>query len=113
MVPTDMVQTVLQQHDLFLLPTMGENYGHVIFEALSVGCIPIISDQTPWNIIEEKHAGFVCPLTTNMEYFVRAFNTISNMDGEDIFRMSENAVSIARDKVEQAKRETGYRVIFG
>ena len=30
-----------------------KNYGHVIFEALAGGCIPIISDQTPWNDIEK------------------------------------------------------------
>jgi len=28
---------VLASHDLFFLPTLGENYGHVIVEALGVG----------------------------------------------------------------------------
>lgn len=35
-------------HDLFVFPTRGENFGHVIYEALSVGTAVIVSDQTPW-----------------------------------------------------------------
>ena len=45
------------KYDVFLFPTKGENYGHVIFEALAGGCIPIISDQTPWNDIEQAGCG--------------------------------------------------------
>jgi glycosyltransferase involved in cell wall biosynthesis len=35
-------------HDLFVFPTRGENFGHVIYEALSVGTSVLVSDQTPW-----------------------------------------------------------------
>ena len=35
-------------YDVFLFPTHGENFGHVIFEALSSGTPVLISDQTPW-----------------------------------------------------------------
>ncbi len=35
-------------HDVFIFPTRGENFGHVIYESLSVGTPVIISDQTPW-----------------------------------------------------------------
>lgn len=35
-------------HDLFVLPTRGENYGHVILESLMAGTPVLISDQTPW-----------------------------------------------------------------
>jgi glycosyltransferase involved in cell wall biosynthesis len=35
-------------HDLFVFPTRGENFGHVIYESLAVGTSVIISDQTPW-----------------------------------------------------------------
>jgi glycosyltransferase involved in cell wall biosynthesis len=42
------VPLVLSKADVFILPTLGENFGHVIFEALSVGTPVIISDNTPW-----------------------------------------------------------------
>lgn len=112
-VDTESVQIELRKHDIFLLPTLGENYGHVIFEALSVGCIPVISDQTPWNIIKDRKSGYICPLTYGMEHFSTALNELSQMDEDDFIHISENAVNLAREKVEQAKRDTGYRRIFG
>lgn len=110
---SEKVQEKLQQHDIFLFPTKGENYGHVIFEALSVGCIPIISDQTPWRIIAEKKAGYVFPLTEKMTEFTRALEYMSRMAEVKKIEMSERSVKIAIEKISQAKRETGYRRIFG
>lgn len=42
------VSAAFAQHDLFAFPTHGENFGHVIFEALRVGTAVLLSDQTPW-----------------------------------------------------------------
>lgn len=56
------VAEVLSNHDLFFFPTRGENYGHVIHEALSAGLPVLISDQTPWRDLEENGVGWVYPL---------------------------------------------------
>lgn len=42
------VAHTFSEQDLFVFPTRGENFGHVIYEALSVGTSVIVSDQTPW-----------------------------------------------------------------
>lgn len=55
--PQDVVRT-MGAHDLFLFPTRGENYGHVIFEALVAGLPVLTSDQTPWNELEQNGAGW-------------------------------------------------------
>ena len=55
--PAD-VPTVLAQHDLFFFPTLGENYGHVILEALMAGCPVLLSDQTPWRHLTEDGVGW-------------------------------------------------------
>lgn len=34
------------RYTFFILPTYNENYGHVIFEAISLGMIPILSKET-------------------------------------------------------------------
>ena len=47
-VPPEQVSRVMSEHDLFVLPTRGENFGHVIWEALSAGTPVVISDRTPW-----------------------------------------------------------------
>lgn len=106
------VQEIFSEYDVFLFPTMGENYGHVIFEALSVGCIPVISDQTPWKEIDKKNAGYTLGLTQIQEYS-KAIEALVDMDPYKKMKMAQNAVQIAIDKVEQNRKETGYRKIFG
>ena len=44
----DAVSPVFSTYDLFAFPTLGENFGHVIFEALRAGTPVLISDRTPW-----------------------------------------------------------------
>jgi glycosyltransferase involved in cell wall biosynthesis len=44
----EQVPQILGKYDLFVFPTRGENFGHVIFESLSVGTSVIISDKTLW-----------------------------------------------------------------
>ena len=53
---------VFSEHHIFLFPTLGENYGNVVFEALSAGCLPLISDCTPWRGLEGHGAGWDLPL---------------------------------------------------
>jgi glycosyltransferase involved in cell wall biosynthesis len=56
------VPEVLAGHDLFFLPSMGENFGHAIAEALRSGVPALISDRTPWNDLEEFQAGWSIPV---------------------------------------------------
>lgn len=56
------VVPTLAQHDLFLLPTRGENFGHVIHEALRAGLPLLISDQTPWKRLTDQGVGWDLPL---------------------------------------------------
>ena len=60
----DEVIEVLARHDFFFLPTLGENYGHVIREALSAGLPALISDRTPWRGLAAESAGADLPLET-------------------------------------------------
>ena len=56
------VGKIFSDYDLFIFPTKGENFGHVIFEAMSNGCIPVISDRTPWSKAFENTLDFTCDL---------------------------------------------------
>jgi len=61
-IPHDQVGQILARHHLFFLPTLGENYGHVIYEALAAGIPALISDTTPWQDLDTYGAGWVIPL---------------------------------------------------
>lgn len=50
-------EKLLANH-FFILPTMGENFGHAIFESFASGRPVLISDQTPWRDLEEKNVGY-------------------------------------------------------
>ncbi len=58
----DEIVPFLSGHDLFVLPTLGENFGHVILESLLAGTPVIISDRTPWSTVAERGAGLVVDL---------------------------------------------------
>ena len=50
---------VFKDYNLFIFPTLGENYGFVILESLSCGCpVLLSSNTTPWNSLEENGVGF-------------------------------------------------------
>lgn len=45
----DEVLNTFARYDIFIFPTLGENFGHVIFEALRAGIPVLLSDRTPWH----------------------------------------------------------------
>lgn len=109
-VPSEQVQHELGTQDILGLPTKSENYGHVIFEALSVGCIPIISDRTPWVDLEESGVGYIC--TLDSESFSVALDRFSTLTTAEKEIKSKSAVKYATEKVEYTRLHTGYRTIF-
>jgi glycosyltransferase involved in cell wall biosynthesis len=56
------VISTLNQYDYFIFTTLGENYGHVIREAMAAGLPVIISDRTPWRDLQSKGIGWDLPL---------------------------------------------------
>jgi len=86
----DKVGAVMREHDLFLLPTLGENFGHVILEALCGGCPILISDQTPWRDLEEKGVGWDLPLS-KPDMFQEVLQRCVDMNNEEYVKWSERA----------------------
>ena len=54
---------LLSRHDLLFLPTRGENFGHVILEAMQAGVPVLIPDKTLWKNLSEHKAGWEPPLS--------------------------------------------------
>lgn len=80
--PHEQVPEVFGEAHLFVLPTLGENFGHVIQEAWSAGCPVVISDRTPWLNLADQGVGFDVPLE-NPKGLSRAIQTFIDMDPED------------------------------
>lgn len=72
---------IFLSYDLFLFPTKGENYGHVVFESLSCGCPVLLSkDTTPWNDLAEYGVGCNISLSDNQTWLdkITWFNFLTN-----------------------------------
>lgn len=77
------VHAAFSRYDAFLFPTLSENYGHVIAEALFVGCPVIISDQTPWNDVNDYGSGWAIPLEETNQ-FIAAIQAVVDADNNDM-----------------------------
>jgi glycosyltransferase involved in cell wall biosynthesis len=85
---------VFAEHDLFLLPTLGENFGHVISEALALGCPVLISDRTPWRNLQAEGVGWDIPLG-DTERFRSVLQQCVDGDNEWFTALSSRAQSYA------------------
>lgn len=91
------VDKAFQTNDVFIFPTKGENFGHVIFEALSNGCIPLISDQTPWNDINDFSCGRVTSLQKSFD-FLDFLNHLNTLDRLRLNQMKQNCINYSHFK---------------
>lgn len=80
-VDAEEVPALLQRYHALLLPTRGENFGHVILETFAAGRPVIISDQTPWKNLETQHCGFDLSLE-NENNFAAAIEKLAAMEAE-------------------------------
>lgn len=84
----------LNKYHVFFLPTTGENYGHAIVESMFYGCIPVISNKTPWNNLEDQKIGFDIDLS-NKNVFIDILEKIYEFDQDEFNQWSENAHKFA------------------
>lgn len=61
-VPHQRVPAVLREYDAMIFPTLNENFGHVVLEALSAGLPVLVSDRTRWRDLAAAGAGWDLPL---------------------------------------------------
>lgn len=94
--PTEVAE-VLSQYDLFFMPTRGENFGHVIAEALAAGCPVLISDQTPWQDLEAHGCGWAFSLSEKAK-FSETIDEIGDLVAQGRNVWSKNAIAYVLNK---------------
>lgn len=60
--PNERVAATIRDAHFLYMPSVGENFGHAMLEALTVGRPLIISDRTPWKELPAAKAGWDLPL---------------------------------------------------
>jgi glycosyltransferase involved in cell wall biosynthesis len=93
-IANEMLGSLLNQYHFMILPTLNENFGHVILDAFSAGCPVILSDQTPWRDLQSKGIGWDVPLS-NGKGFISAIENAASMKQEEFDSMSKKAFETA------------------
>ena len=96
----DQVVSKLSSYDFFFMPTKGENYGHVIAEALCAGLPLVISDTTPWRNLESLGIGWDLPLD-NLDVFSEVIDKLIVMSEDKHLEMRQTALKWAKQKFAQ------------
>ncbi len=110
-VEADNVIDTFRKYQLFLFPTLGENYGHVILEAFGGGCLCLLSDQTPWLNLGKLQVGRALPLN-DKGAFVDYVISIAKMDANEYDVLSQRAVDYAIDACNVDELAAGYINMF-
>ena len=105
------VKEVLREAHIFVLPSKSENFGHAIYEALSAGRPVITSNNTPWNNLEESHAGMNVSIENNVE-LTAAIDFFASMDEATLLQWQQGAISYAGKAIDTEKILEQYRKMF-
>lgn len=105
------VPEILSHYDVFLFPTQGENFGHVISEALSAGVIPVISDTTPWLDFDKSGAGYVID-HSDIKAFSDCIDKLASMDELSLKRISANVTDYYLKQYNESIINNGYTEMF-
>ncbi len=97
-IPNERVRQELATHDLFLLPTRGENFGHALVEAWSAGLPVLTSDQTPWRGLAGRGVGWDLPLCKPGE-FSQVIDTVAGWPAERLRAVKELCIRFAEEIV--------------
>ena len=81
----EVVRSTLSSYDVLLMPTAGENFGHVIAESLSASCPVVCTPYTPWTETLEQGGGHVVE-DRSVEAWGRALNEYAEYQGMELRR---------------------------
>jgi glycosyltransferase involved in cell wall biosynthesis len=80
----DKVRDTFSRYDAFVLPTLGENFGHVIAESLSASCPVVCSDKTPWTHVLRGGGGVVVTDATPVAWAASLQRLAAKSPGERV-----------------------------
>ncbi len=110
-VPHEQLYNHITDSHLFVLPTLGENFGHAIAESLSAGRPVLISDRTPWRSLHENNLGWEYPLAEE-KMFQASLEAACDWTGEEFDRICKACYQWYTDRKNDAELIEQYKNIL-
>ena len=109
--PTEF-EKLANRFDYFVLPTLGENYGHAIVESLALGLPVLISDKTPW-LFEENSFSYSLGLHSKQEW-EDTLHLLFDMDATTHLKAKAAALSFYQNQIESKQYNfiQAYKTLF-
>lgn len=85
----DDIEKTFCEYDLFIFPTLSENYGHVIAEAINANCPFLTSVNTPWTDVMKYNCSWTID-TEKVESIAQIIQQCINYDNVQFKLIREN-----------------------
>ena len=102
-VHNDLITDVYKKYHFSILPSESENFGYSIIESFVSSCPVIISNNTPWQQLPDKFAGFDLPLN-KPDQFVDVLEKICKMLQPEYNKWSEGAYLYAERIIDDQEK---------
>ena len=86
------VEKIFAKYDMFLFPSGGENFSHVIYESLSVGTTVLISKNTPWKNLQKKGLGWDVDIR-KINKFVSIIQNYSELSKDQLLKKRKKIIN--------------------
>ena len=106
----DEIRGLYSKYDVFLSPTLGENYGHAIFESLINGLPVIISNKTMWDDLSQNKAGY--DLELEEQGFSNAIKYLYSLNESEIKVWRANSQKYAAKRINLTEIKKEYKQLF-
>jgi glycosyltransferase involved in cell wall biosynthesis len=105
------VQNLISRYHVMILPTKGENFGHAIYESLSVGTPVIVSQHTPWGHLQSYDAGITVETMDPIDW-AKGIQMFIDLDRIEYLKYVKGAHDLAKDYFSKNNFKSQYQNLF-
>lgn len=107
-----LVSKTLSGYHFYISPTLGENFGHSIMEAINVGIPVIISDRATFFCeLESFNAGYYLSLECKDKY-IHVIENLAQMDQQEYENILDNVQTYKKHLIKRITDVTPYLKMF-
>lgn len=89
-------ERIIASSAALILPSKSENFGNVVLEALAHGTPVIASKNTPWEVLNNTHAGYC--IDTSVNELTKTMLKLLSIDTIAYKEMRKNAYTLCKSK---------------